>query len=93
MEPNDIFEAILRYNGSPGVKLYLITLYYSDNILTTKDFNLYLNKNLTFQNLKEAFTKLINNGCIEVVPKICEGTKRKAFSLNKKRFMELNSDE
>lgn len=93
MQQDDIFEAILGYNDSPGVRLYLITLYYLDNDLTTKDFNLYLNKNLTFQNLEEAFSELTSNGCIEIVPKVCDGAKRRAFRLNKERFMELNSDE
>ena len=93
MLQDDTFETILSFNDSPGVKLYLITLYYLDNSLTTRDFNLYLNKNLTFQNLEEAFTDLINNGCIEVVPKICDGSKRRAFRLNKERFMEEYSDE
>lgn len=90
---DEIFETILGLNETPGVRLYLLTMYYLDTSLTTRDFNLYLNKNLTFQNLEEALKELINNGVVEVVPKVCDGTKRRAFRLNKERLEEVYSDD
>jgi len=75
-------EAILAMNITPGLKIYIITLYYYGEDMTTSEMNSYLNKNLTYKNLEAAFSDLIDKCIIEKTEKIINGVKRKSFKLN-----------
>ena len=83
MNKNDEkLEAILAMNITPGLKIYIITLYYYGEDMTTSEMNSYLNKNLTYKNLEAAFSDLIDKCIIEKTEKIINGVKRKSFKLN-----------
>lgn len=91
--PDELLEKILAMNLTSGVKIYLVTMYYYEDPMTTREFNSYLNKNLTLNNLEDAFEELIEKNIITVISKNINGVKRKAFKLNLKAIEDLEEDD
>lgn len=91
--PDELLEKILAMDLTAGVKIYLVTMYYYEDPMTTREFNSYLNKNLTLNNLEDAFEELIEMNIITETNKIVSGVKRKAFKLNLKAIEDLEEDD